>query len=111
MRPSTRLATAALAALACVAAPSRYDRAVSAQEKPAAGRPSVTAPLAPARRSSLRHALQDGLFDIGHLFPRGWYGPQADGDHGRRLHGPLERGRVRGLPVDRRALSDLFRVR
>ena len=45
MRPSTRLATAALAALACVAAPSRYDRAVSAQEKPAAGRPSVTAPL------------------------------------------------------------------
>ena len=45
MRPSTRLATAALAALACVAAPPRYDRAVNAQEKPAAGRPSVTAPL------------------------------------------------------------------
>ena len=45
MRRSTRLATAALAALASVAAPTRYDRAVSAQEKPAAGRPSVTAPL------------------------------------------------------------------
>ena len=45
MRPSTRLATAALAALACVAAPPRYDRAVNAQEKPAARLPSLTAPL------------------------------------------------------------------
>ena len=45
MRPSTRLVTAALGALACVAVPSGYDHPVSAQEKPAAGRPSVTAPL------------------------------------------------------------------
>jgi hypothetical protein len=45
MRPSIRLAAAALAALAGVAVPSRYDRPVSAQEKPAAGMPSVTAPL------------------------------------------------------------------
>ena len=45
MRPSIRLATAAVAALACVAAPPRYDGAVSAQEKPAVTRPSVTARL------------------------------------------------------------------
>jgi Carbohydrate family 9 binding domain-like len=45
MRPSTRLAAAALAALAGIAVQPRYDRAVNAQEKPAAPRPSVTAPL------------------------------------------------------------------
>ena len=45
MRPSTRFATAALAALACIVASPRYDRAVSAQQKPAATQPSLTAPL------------------------------------------------------------------
>src|SRR6185436_15064360 len=45
MRQSTRFTTAALAALAAVAAPPRYDGAVNAQGKPAAPRPSLTAPL------------------------------------------------------------------
>ena len=135
MRPSTRLATAALAALACVAAPPRYDRAVNAQEKPAARLPSLTAPLVddfqvngtgdhaswtnvawtPLRRRQPDGSPYETRFKCvysttGIYFLDGRHRPQAHGHHERRLHGPLERGRVRGLSLDRRAASGLLRV-
>ena len=61
MRPSTRLATAALAALACVAAPPRCDRAVNAQEKPAARLPSLTAASGGRFSRSTARAITQGV--------------------------------------------------
>ena len=112
----------------------RYDRAVKAQEKPApacradrsaGGRFSSqrhrrsrlvdqrrldAAPAPPARWQSVRHAIQVLYSKTGIYFLDRRHRPQAHGHHERRLHGPLERGRIRGLPLDRRAASGLLRV-
>ena len=68
------------------------------------------APPAPAGRPPVRLALQDALLEHRPVFPHGRHGPDAHRHHERGLHGPVERGRVRGVPLDRRAPSRVLRV-
>ena len=75
----------------------------------ASGRLDDAAP-ASARVAPVRHAIQDALLAEGPVLPDGSDRPEADGDDDRGFHGLVERGRLRGVPLDGRALPRLLRV-
>src|SRR2546428_10904404 len=69
------------------------------------------APPPPARGPPIRVAIQNALLEHRPVFFDGGHGPEAYSDLERGFQEPVDRGCVRGLPLDGRALPRVLRVR